>query len=190
MIGKALQEKEIPYFCDSDLATPFENAVKFQSLESVYEILKECINSEQFFISYEDLKTLINFPSTLANNALDKLFGKTKFTKDLDSKDDLYGEINLDSHAHKSLWSKFMGRFGHQSDIIWIKSPDKILDFEVIKKDYLKSETQDPKKIEILTTIIKLGTEQLRELLDYLKTTPNTEVFRSEVNLIIDHMWE
>lgn len=60
-IGKILKENKLPYFRDSDLSTPLENAYLFQSLDTVYEILKECPDSNQFFLSFEDTKTLINF---------------------------------------------------------------------------------------------------------------------------------
>ena len=83
-MGKSLQTETIPYFTDSDLSTPFMNAVQLQSDSTVYEILKECPNSKQFFVSFEDTKVLINFPSSHANKALDRLFNNTKFTMDLD----------------------------------------------------------------------------------------------------------
>ena len=40
MMGKALKETKIPYFRDSDLFTPLDNAFQFQSQETMFEILK------------------------------------------------------------------------------------------------------------------------------------------------------
>ena len=111
-MGKSLQVPEIPYFSDSDLSTPLENAFELQSDNTVFEILKECTNSPQFFISFKDTKKLINLKSSFANNALDRIFQQTKFTVDLDPSVDYFGEIEFQSTKVKNPLQKLIDRFG------------------------------------------------------------------------------
>ena len=70
----------------------------------MYEILKECEESEQFFVSLEDTQTLIKFPSSFANIALDKVFLDTKFTVEFESADDLFGEIDFEKENEEGKW--------------------------------------------------------------------------------------
>ena len=92
---------------------------------------------KDFFVSYDDTKALITFPSSIVNNALDQIFKKTKFTIDLESVHDLFGEINFESEKVKSRLQFLINFFGAKSEVIWIEKHERILVFEDIKTEYL-----------------------------------------------------
>ena len=74
MMALAMQNEDISYFTDTDGSTPLMNAANIQSDSTVYEILKGSSTCSDFFLTLEDTKLLIKFPSSFANKALDSLF--------------------------------------------------------------------------------------------------------------------
>ena len=90
------------------------------------------------------------------------MFKKTKFISDFESEHDSFGEIDFDSTKNKSVLEKLMNKLGIQSDVIWIESPDKVLEFENIKSEYLKTDSTDPKKIEYKRLTFHLSAKRVR----------------------------
>ena len=153
--------------------TPLKSSILFQSQSSIDEILKECTNSKQFFVTYEDTKILISEESQFVNNALDQIFKQTQFTTILGD-DDYIGEIK----EQKSCINYLFGNYTQNKEI-WIESDDRVLDFDVVKSDYLVKDAEEPKKIEYLTLSYPINDEKFIELIQILNESSNPEVFRS-----------
>jgi hypothetical protein len=120
---------------------------------------------------------------------LDKIVKESKFTEDLESADDLFGEIDPEKANSKWSMKSLFNMFGTVTGVIWLETYDRILKFKTIKKEHLKDDSKDPKKFEIMTLNFLIGDKRIRKILEKFQKTCNTEVFRSEGKLIIDYMW-
>ena len=69
------------------------NAINCQSNYTAVEILKNFGNSNELFLTKEDMFKLIDYESTYVSSAFDKIFVDTKFEREL-SQIDQFGKIN------------------------------------------------------------------------------------------------
>ena len=78
---------------------------------------------------------------------MDKIFKESKFTVDLESADDLFGDIDFEKVNSKWSMKSLFNLFGTESGAVWLETFDRILTFEKIKTDNLKKDSKHPKLI-------------------------------------------